>query len=56
MEAINKLQAYNKAIAAGVVGVVAVIASLVGITVQPEVEAALLTLITVFIVWLVPNR
>ena len=56
MNVVNKAMAYNKAIAVGVVGVIAVGARYFGVEIQPELELALLTLVTAFIVWLVPNK
>lgn len=46
---------YNKAIAAAVTALVAVLATQ-GIDIDPEVEAAVVTLATTLAVWLVPNK
>jgi len=56
METVNKLQAYNKAIAAAVVGVIAILVAQFGFSISPELQAAIVTVVTAFIVWLVPNR
>ena len=56
MEAVNKLQAYNKAIAAMVVGIIAILVTQFNFNITPEVQAGLVTVVTAFIVWLVPNR
>lgn len=56
MDKVNALQAYNKAIAAAVVGVIAILVAQFNFSIAPEVQAGLVTVITAFIVWLVPNK
>lgn len=56
MDRVNQLQAYNKAIAAGIVGLVGLIVTALGYSFSPEIQTALLTLVTAIVVWAVPNR
>lgn len=56
MDRVNQLQAFNKAIAAGIVGLVGLIVTALGYGFSPEIQTALLTIVTAVIVWAVPNR
>ena len=46
---------YNKAIAAPVAALISIL-STQGIDVDPDVETAIVTLVTAAVVWLIPNK
>ena len=56
----KNLQAYNKAIASGIVGLIAVIVAYFGLNFAPELEAAVLVLVMAVVstvsVYAIPNK
>ena len=49
------MQKYNKAIAAAVAAIASILATQ-GIDLEPDFEAAVVTVVTTFAVWLIPNK